>query len=547
MRKKGRGIKGKLALTAVAIAAASLVVGCMQQGATESDVSTEETQYANSYEEAEAILAQRNARQDEINKEYAPEIRTLEDGTKVQRTPTEYQCYHWNRPYEGGTSYNTYYMDADNRGCGACHEDLKDTLSNMEYQHVTVWNDALGNWLTADQCQLCHSDDDGYEFGTLMHAVHYGERNGQSFEDRGGKCISCHNMTENGEGFELWDQVKYDHLDGIVKEKNVQGEFQFDQTTKVSKDEMFTYDWIHSDYDHLISIMGKHGINEPLPQEMVDNWEITIDGLVNKPYTAKLKDLIAEAEAEGASVTKLSKIHCLDNMPGGGGISNVEITGIPLNWLIERGGGMKDGVTGVIVDRREFHTNGVQNHSTRGTGTDKFGDVYLVYKIDGRPLDISSGSPCINWIEANDAQGNVKQCVGYKITDEDKDWDAISENGFDSYDEGPYMNKPNVTALKVPEGKIIKTGEPFTFEGYADAFDEAVTKIEFSMDNGKTWTAFDLGQTDPRQWVYWHFTWTPETDGSYVLMLRGTTESGLVTDDQYIQKVMVTAKSNFEE
>ena len=52
---------------------------------------------------------------------------------RVQRTPTEYQCYHWNRPYEGGTSYNNYYLDADNRGCGACHEDLGDALANMEY------------------------------------------------------------------------------------------------------------------------------------------------------------------------------------------------------------------------------------------------------------------------------------------------------------------------------------------------------------------------------------------------------------------------------
>lgn len=32
-----------------------------------------------------------------------------------------------------------------------------------------------------------------------------------------------------------------------------------------------------------------------------------------------------------------------------------------------------------------------------------------------------------------------------------------------------------------------------------------------------------------------------------MLMLRGTTESGLVSEDQYIQKVMVTAKSNIEE
>ena len=84
----------------------------------------------------------------------------------------------------------------------------------------------------------------------------------------------------------------------------------------------------------------------------------------------------------------------------------------------------------------------------------------------------------------------------------------------------------------------------FTFEGYADAYDEAVVKLEFSMDNGKTWTPYDLGQTDPSKWVYWHYTWTPESDGSYVLMVRGTTDTGLVGTN--IQKVMVTAKSNVE-
>ena len=69
-------------------------------------------------------------------------------------------------------------------------------------------------------------------------------------------------------------------------------------------------------------------------------------------------------------------------------------------------------------------------------------------------------------------------------------------------------------------------------------------KVEFSMDNGKTWTPYDLGQTDPSKWVYWHYTWTPESDGSYVLMVRGTTDTGLVGTN--IQKVMVTAKSNVE-
>lgn len=540
-------MRRKFALvTAMLIAGSLCAVGCTQQGAPEGDgSSSEEVQYKDSIEESEAFLAQENERWREINKEYAPEIRTLEDGTKVQRTPTEYQCYHWNRPYDEGTSYNNYYLDADNRGCGACHEDLADALSKMEYSHPTVWNDALGSKLTVDQCLLCHSADDDLEMGTIMHGIHYGKRNGDNFDERGGECISCHNITENGNGAELWDEVKYDHLDGILKVPDVKGDFTFDQSTTTAPEDMYTYDWIHSRYDHLIHIMGKNVLDKELPQEFVDNWEVTIGGLVNKPYTVKLADLIAEAEADGATVTKLSKIHCVDNMPGGGGISNVEITGIPLNWLIEKGGGASKDITGVLFDRREFHTNGEQTHSNRGVPQENFDDVFLVYEIGGKRLDPSQGSPCINWVERCDAQSFVKQCMGYILTDEDKAWDDWMMNGFNSYGEGPYINKPNATILKVPEGMIIETGKPFTFEGYADAYDEAVTKLEFSMDNGKTWTAFDLGQTDPRQWVYWHFTWTPESDGSYVMMVRGTTETGLVGTNN--QKVMVTAKSNVEE
>ncbi|MFR3091797.1 MAG: hypothetical protein ACLTMP_08830 [Eggerthella lenta] len=76
--------------------------------------------------------------------------------------------------------------------------------------------------------------------------------------------------------------------------------------------------------------------------------------------------------------------------------------------------------------------------------------------------------------------------MGHKLTDEEKPWEDWMMNGFNSYGEGPYINKPNATVLKVPEGMIIETGKPFTFEGYADAYDEAVVKLEFSMDNGKT-------------------------------------------------------------
>ena len=91
-----------------------------------------------------------------------------------------------------------------------------------------------------------------------------------------------------------------------------------------------------------------------------------------------------------------------------------------------------------------------------------------------------------------------------------------------------------------PEGLIIPVGEPYEFKGFADAFDEQVVTMEFSMDGGQTWTSFDVPESDPRAWVYWHFTWTPEETGAYVLSVRGVTESGVVT--RTADQVMVNVK-----
>ncbi len=60
-------------------------------------------------------------RWDAVAEEYAPEIRTLPDGRMVQRTPTEYGIAPGAWQTQANTnSYNTYWLDADNRGCGSC-------------------------------------------------------------------------------------------------------------------------------------------------------------------------------------------------------------------------------------------------------------------------------------------------------------------------------------------------------------------------------------------------------------------------------------------
>ena len=54
--------------------------------------------------------------------------------------------------------------------------------------------------------------------------------------------------------------------------------------------------------------------------------------------------------------------------------------------------------------------------------------------------------------------------------------------------------------------------------------------MEFSLDRGQTWTRFSTEGSDLSKWVYWHFTYTPENPGAYVLSVRAETADGLITE-----------------
>lgn len=71
------------------------------------------------YYEGLAWIAERFDFWNQIAEDYAPEVRTLSNGVKVQRTPAETGVYAWQISGKS-ISYNTYFLDADNRGCGAC-------------------------------------------------------------------------------------------------------------------------------------------------------------------------------------------------------------------------------------------------------------------------------------------------------------------------------------------------------------------------------------------------------------------------------------------
>lgn len=460
--------------------------------------------------------------QAELAEKYAPKIYTLSNGVQVQRTPNENFSSVYHNP-GASVSYNTYFLDADNRGCAACHPSMNDLLNNMTYDHVNMDN-PYGMDTTVSQCIDCHSYSPGYVtetygFGTLIHGIH---TNSKAFTR---DCMACHTATGNGQGMKLWDLDKYNWLRGIIDVSDVKGEFTFTQDKIVSQEETFSFNWMYYPEDY--KRYGNEKVNAPLDPEVARNWPISVSGCVDNPYTITLGQLIKDIP----SVTTTMTMHCTINPNGGPLLSNCKITGIPVNEVLKKAG---------VQDRATIlYPTAVDGFTipTAYSWLEKQ-NAYLVYEIDEKPLSHILGYPVQIWIGGAAASSYVKQVTDLVLDDSpvDKTW---FYRGW-AKENGGYYNKPSVGITQIHEGQIIEAEKPFTFEGFADAYELKVEKIEFSMDRGKTWTSFNVPDVDNERWVYWYFTFTPEQVGSYVLQVRARAEGDLISDEPTV--VMVTAK-----
>ncbi|WP_211328390.1 hypothetical protein [Paraeggerthella hongkongensis] len=74
--------------------------------------------------------------------------------------------------------------------------------------------------------------------------------------------------------------------------------------------------------------------------------------------------------------------------------------------------------------------------------------------------------------------------------------------------------------------RIYHVGDPVEFEGYVDDFAEGVSALEFSLDNGETWTAYATTGAVAERGVNWRFVYTPERPGCYLLKARARDARG---------------------
>ena len=146
-------------------------------------------------------------------------------------------------------------------------------------------------------------------------------------------------------------------------------------------------------------------------------------------------------------------------------------------------------------------------------------DALLVYEIGDVPLTTSQGAPMQVWMPDTVAKYFTRQVTEIELT-------AEAEVPQVEGPEDAYRAKVNVVNRFEDS---FAAGDLIAFEGYADDCGTAIAAVEFSLDGGETWTAYETEGANGDQWVYWHFEYVAEAAGSYKLDVRAVTEDGTVS------------------
>ncbi|KAL7333663.1 hypothetical protein PS15p_202530 [Mucor circinelloides] len=276
-----------------------------------------------------------------------------------------------------------------------------------------------------------------------------------------------------------------------------------------------------------LHIVRNHG---PVPQNQWDTHRIIIGGLVNKPITITMDDIL-QLPSHTIPVT----ICCAGNRRkeqnmikpsigfswGPGGIGTAYYTGVFLRDLINNvAGGLKPEALHICMEGNDNTAKGGYGTSiTVNRAMSPEFDVLIAYKMNGEPLPYDHGYPircivpgCIGgrsvkWLSKIEASTEVSQnpfqnadnkVFPPTVLSADQ---ATEENWWTNPDYSVYdLNVNGVIAAPYHGSKVTldDLNKKITLNGFAyGGSNRKVTRCEITLDDGKTWKLADITDKKP--------------------------------------------------
>ncbi len=273
---------------------------------------------------------------------------------------------------------------------------------------------------------------------------------------------------------------------------NVKGQFAFDQDTMTPPDEVFS----------LFGTAATAACAKPgfaLDKAERQEYYVNVGGRLKKNFAISLDKLESmNAKSTGMVCT------CATS----GAVAMANVTGVPVKDILS-------------MTKLEDDANAIVFRDAQGYGIPMPLDyvlekeALLVYKVG----DTENVEGLQVWMPDTVARYFTRQIMEIEVLHMDKTPEIMDV-------EPQHRAKVSIMNRFT---KSFAPGDEIAFEGYADDCGRAISNIEFSMDNGLTWTSCETPGTDAQKWVYWHFSYVPEVAGTYKLDVRARTADGNVS------------------
>lgn len=430
---------------------------------------------------------------------------------------------------------NADYLNAGNRGCAACHQDLFDDVDkgNGTYDHITTYVGLKDGTYVSD-CKTCHSLGIGTTGNVMSENIHVSHYSSQAFIDLNGNCWNCHSMymTDDGQvALAMFEEVQYERafggqffpagteaktakfnadrgwetgtISGVTVLSAPDVSITMDQVANAEVDEFICANYVRTDGNDAYTAI------DPA------TWSMQVAG-VNNPRSFTLDELKALPTIEVNAAQ-----WCAANGINAAMVDNMPVTGVRLADLVEACGGLADGANAIFFTAADGWQPSVNGMSAQQLIDS---DVLVVFANYGHDLTALQGGPAKLLIPSWAGALSVKNLTGIEFRAVEQPKDMTSDSGI----------HPINTSWFVNDGVQATVGEAVAIEGasvgiYASTVDVSPARIEFSFDYGQTWTSFDVPEDfDPQQWVHFTLSWTPEQAGTYVVKARAIGADGTV-------------------
>lgn len=246
------------------------------------------------------------------------------------------------------------------------------------------------------------------------------------------------------------------------------------------------------------------------PTVAANGWSLAVGGMVDSPLKLTLSDL-----AQLPSLTEYVTLECVSNDVGGGLMSTGSFTGVSLRDLLKKAG-VQAGGTWAAFKAVDDYAESYPMSLIQGAP-----EILVAYQMDGGPLPMGHGFPARIVIPGHYGMKGPKWLNSITVVNHESGgyWE---QQGWD------HNAVIKTTArFDVPtDGDIVKLGT-VALSGVAFAGTRGISKVEYSTDGGRSWTAAPFQPPlSPLTWVLWQADWTPGGEGAYTLQVRATDGTG---------------------